>query len=105
MLSNTDVQNGDSVGTTSVVVSVVSSGDVVSLNVVASVSVSPVMLVELELEELDELEELVELDDELDSSHCSVPMGRMSDIANKYSRADIISSFRRRNARQKKGLS
>ena len=74
MFSNTDVQNGDSVGSTSVGVSVGTAGDVVSPNVeIRGVSVS-VLLVELDLEELD---------DELDSSHCSVPMGRMSDITNK----------------------
>lgn len=74
MFSNTDVQNGDSVGSTTVGVSVGTAGDVVSPNVVIrGVSVS-VLLVELDLEELD---------DELESSHCSVPMGRMSDITNK----------------------
>lgn len=74
MFSNTDVQNGDSVGSTSVGVSVGTAGDVVAPNVVIrGVSVS-VLLVELDLEELD---------DELESSHCSVPMGRMSDITNK----------------------
>lgn len=82
ILSNTDVQNGDSVGSTSVGVSV---GDVVSPNgVMMSVLVSPVLLVELDLEELD---------DELGSSHCSVPKGRTSVIANKYTRVDIVSSF------------
>lgn len=82
MLSNTDVQNGDSVGWTSVAgVSVDTAGDVVS--VILSIPVSPVsLLVELELEELD---------DELDSSHCSVPKGRTSAINSKYSRADIVS--------------
>ena len=91
MLSNIDVQNGESVGWTPVLVSVGTVGDVVSPNgVVVSVSVSSVLLVELELEELD---------DELDSSHCFVPMGRMSAIINKYNRQDIFSSFTRLNLR------
>lgn len=91
MLSNIDVQNGDSVGSISVGASVGTVGDVVSSNgVIVSVSVSPVLLVELELEELD---------DELDSSHCFVPMGRTSDIINKYNRPDIFSSFTRLNPR------
>ncbi len=95
MLSNIDVQNGDSVGSTSVVDSVVTEGDVVSLNGVV-VSVSPVLLVELELEELeDELEIEDEVEDELDSSHCSVPMGSTRAITNKYNRPDIVSSFPR----------
>ena len=89
------MQNGDSVGSTSVGVSVGTAGDVVSPNgVMMSVLVSPVLLVELELEELDD-----ELDD---SSHCFVPKGRTSDITNKYSRVDIVSSFCRLNPRKKR---